>query len=867
MKTNKDRILDLIQLHFASAGAGATTQYVADALGIKRTNASAMLNELVGEGKIEKSGSRPVLYSAPQAARQEYESFDNLAGKDGSLSRIVKLIKAAVQYPGGSLNMLITGEKGTGRTLAALVAYKFAVECGALPPDATYAVCDCRECAEDERSMEAMLFGDAGRGGLLGKNGPGVAVVDNAELLAPRLRRRLCDAAEQNGEAQNAAPILIAISDLTAREATEEYKRRFPIAIELPALADRPFAERLELIRRFFTLEAARAKKSLTVSAELLRCLLLYDCDYNISQLKGDIKIGCASAYVRGIADDKNCIEITNGDFDYYVRKGFLNYRKHRAEIEQLIDSDYSYTFSESSMQMSPVDRDKLLYSENLYTGIDRRVSELRARGMTEKDISLLVETELEANFNAYRAGLARQVVDREQLSKLVDGRVIELAEEFLASAAEKFGESYPVSVHYGLCLHIDSALRNPRAERTLAPEQISDIIENHKEKYLLAFRFASRIEQTFAVRLPVDEIVLIAMFICFEAPSANAAGTPTLLLAFHGDGIATALACAVNTVTGLGNVEAVDIPYGMTSKAAYELLRQTVERADVGFGILALYDAEATKNMLLPIAQETGREIRCIQFPILQFCVECARGAASSGGLDALYRKITERMNAFRTPLRHVIVTLCTTGEGGAVQLKEYIERYGDAGGCAIIPLAISDRDTLREKLAGLMRDACIDCVVGTYDPKLFALPFISAGEVLGVPPERLPSVLHFKKKEKSKIDFEEVYDYLGEQLEKVDIAKLRRILPGVMESMNDKVCELSLDAEVGLFIHIACCLNRLLEGEPVRPNLHKEEIIRAHAQQFKNLLALLKPLEKAFGVVFCDDEIANILMIANKL
>ncbi|MEA4912035.1 MAG: PRD domain-containing protein, partial [Oscillospiraceae bacterium] len=715
MKTNLERILELIQLHFPGGSGGATTQYIADALQIKRTNASALLNRLVQQGKIEKINGRPVLYCAAGTLPQAFECFESIVGRDGSLRRAVKLIKAAMGYPGKSLNLLILGSRGTGKSLFADIACKYAIESGVLLPDAPTCTFDCRNYVDDDERTEKALFGAPDAGGLLEGMRRGLLIIDNAHLLSPRLRGMLCDALERIASDDGpTAPIVVAAAESDAADAADELRSGFPIVIELPPLGERPFEERLELISRFLTLESARAGKTLTVSAELLRCLLLYDCDYNVSQLKGDIKIGCANAYVRELSSGSGSIELSNADFDHSVRKGFLNYRKHRNEIEKLIDPEYSYSFSENRMKMSPVDKDKLRYHENIYSDIDQRVRELKERGMGGSEIALLLETELEAEFNTYRAQLAKRAVNREQLTNLVDSRVIELVEAFLARATDTFNESYPPSVHYGLCLHIDSLMRAGTPRKVLAPAQITDIIENHKTKYLLSFQLALQLEQTFGIKLPVDEIVLITMFICFEAPAPGEPGSPSLLFAFHGDRVASALAASVNTVTGLGNVSGVDIPYGMTSAGAYKLLTQAVQKEDRGFGLVIVFDANATRDMFLSIAEETGTELRFVQLPITQMCIEWARNAATESNLDRVYKDMLTDAAVYGKAPERVVVTLCTTGEGGAAQLKEYIEKNGGIDGCTVVPLAVSDKDALREKLSELMTTSVIECVIG---------------------------------------------------------------------------------------------------------------------------------------------------------
>lgn len=63
MKTNKERIYELIRLYAAKdAESGLTTQSLAAALHISRSNVSSLLNELVTEKRLAKTEGRPVRY-------------------------------------------------------------------------------------------------------------------------------------------------------------------------------------------------------------------------------------------------------------------------------------------------------------------------------------------------------------------------------------------------------------------------------------------------------------------------------------------------------------------------------------------------------------------------------------------------------------------------------------------------------------------------------------------------------------------------------------------------------------------------------------------------------------------------------------
>lgn len=65
MKTMKETIYEYIQKESISNALykdGITTKQIAEVFQIQRSNVSAILNELVKDGKLEKTVGRPVLY-------------------------------------------------------------------------------------------------------------------------------------------------------------------------------------------------------------------------------------------------------------------------------------------------------------------------------------------------------------------------------------------------------------------------------------------------------------------------------------------------------------------------------------------------------------------------------------------------------------------------------------------------------------------------------------------------------------------------------------------------------------------------------------------------------------------------------------
>jgi transcriptional regulatory protein LevR len=405
---------------------------------------------------------------------------------------------------------------------------------------------------------------------------------------------------------------------------------------------------------------------------------------------------------------------------------------------------------------------------------------------------------------------------------------------------------------------------------QAMEPAQIREIAENHKTEYILCTQLAERIEESFNFKLPIDEIVLLTMFLRYRAPSVDNTPKPVLLYAMHGDGVATALARAVNAAARLENTFAAEIPLGGDHSLLYPVLKAQIEQIDRGGGVLVLYDADFLAGVYSSIGLETGISLRTLKMPITTAGFEFSRKAAAQRDVDALHRELSADVRGFLTAKKPVIITLCTTGKGGALQLKQYVERYGDADAFEVIPLAIREEAQLKGEIAAILNETNIHCVVGTHDPQLFGIPFIPISDVFSVEPHRLPELIkrqQTKEKQRGQVDYEAIYAYLREQLEHVEITKLQKLLPIALTHINSEMAELSFDAEIGLMIHLACAINRISAGETPPVSLQREQVIARNRDGYRILRGIVRPLERAFKVIFNDDELASLLIIIYKI
>lgn len=876
MKSNKERVYDFLSSISSQQENTVSTQKIAQTLKLQRTNVSSILNQLVLEKKIKKIKGRPVLYRVLSKETEEV-SFSYLIGSESSLKNQIQLAKAAILYPKKSLSTLITGPSGAGKSYFSWLMYQYALQKGVLTKKAPFIKVNCNHYVYEEKLLIEHLFEKVSDEELsyFEQSHHGVLFIDNVHLLSAKARTLLFQYMDtgyylNNGKKRYVETILIcACDENVSGTMLESYFQKFPMKISIPSLSKRTLQERFELIQRFFMVEAARIGKVLTINAELLRCLMLYDCEKNIKQLRNDITIGCANAFVREFGLDSSVLPVYISDFEHYVRKGFLNYSLYRYELEEIIPENYSYSFHDSAMETAELIEDKK-DQKNIYQQIRRRAQDLADRGVSDKELLSIMSIDVENMFKRYDKTLNETIINTEQLSKLVDATIIEAVQKFLHDASKRFNRVYSSSVFYGLSLHLQKTADRVKRDHTIPTKHITDIVKQHKEEYVFCLEYTSEFERLLGIQLPIDEIVLLAMFIRDKSP-VDEEKHPVVLVVMHGDSIAASIVNVVRQLLHIDTIYGFDLSLNQSMQDSYVELKNIVQKVDQGKGLLVIYDMGSIKELFKMIQDELGTQYRLVNMPTTLIAMEYARKSTFVENLSELYSSVSttfETDMSTETKKTKVIVTLCHTGEGGAIQLKEYLIKWLQIEEYRIIPLALSDMEVLKQSISSIQEEYEIVSIIGSFDPNINNIRFISFSEVFNVETHELPSLVFHDKSPAKNVDYQAIYEYLDESLEYINIEKVKKIIPEVISELklvSQKV--ITLDQELGLFVHIVCSVNRILANEKVPKNKQKEMIVKKYESLFNRVLKIMKKIEKAFGMIFPDDEIANVISIIEKL
>ncbi|HAY52676.1 MAG TPA: hypothetical protein DCY46_01645, partial [Lactobacillus sp.] len=165
MASAKERVLTALTK--LNQGTDAVeTMTIAEALDLSRSVTSHYLSQLLTENKVQKLTGRPVRWQLIQAAPApipepalQLHAFAEIIGANGSQIDNIRKCIAAVKYPNGGLNMLLTGKSGVGKTFLAHTIYDYARDTKVIAADAPFKVLNCADYANNPELLSSVLFG------------------------------------------------------------------------------------------------------------------------------------------------------------------------------------------------------------------------------------------------------------------------------------------------------------------------------------------------------------------------------------------------------------------------------------------------------------------------------------------------------------------------------------------------------------------------------------------------------------------------------------------------------------------------------------------------------------------------------------
>ncbi|MGB8343681.1 MAG: sigma 54-interacting transcriptional regulator [Ktedonobacteraceae bacterium] len=911
----------------------------------RERSASAPPRDAVPPLQITREPGKPPSVAASVQVGAVVTSFETLIGSHAGLKVAVQQAKAAILYPPRGLHTLLCGPSGVGKTTFARLMHGFALEMRSLPPDAPFVSFNCADYAGNPQLLMAHLFGvvrgaytgaDRDREGLVEQAHRGILFLDEVHRLPPEGQEMLFYLMDRErfrrlGDSQERQSSLLLVAATTEDPRTTllpTFQRRIPMTIRLPGLHERTVTERYELLRAFFTTECSSIGAHIHVGPQALRALLLYESPGNIGQLRTDVQLTCARAYLEYRTNNMRELQVDLSTLPDHVRRGLLRTAELSRELEpvaQLLEA--THVFTPTGLSLDHVQES----AQDLYETISKDLSLLQRSGLSEVEISRLLHIDIQRYFQRFADEVSLDKTGT--AARLVDERIAVVSRDIVQFAEQQLARVFPEKLWLVLAMHLTSTLEHMTQGRQMAEPAIQSVRFTYPIEYEVGRVALMKFRSALGVSLPESETDVLAVLLAnADALLSSQQAAVGIVVAAHGRGIAAGLAELVNTLVGGRAVRWVELSLEQTPEELLSQVAHWVSAADQGSGVLLLVDFASLLSLGEMMTRQVGVQVRAISSVSAPLVVEAARRAQRSTHitLDQLatsltaFRPLDASAKANTPPLSlrreasgagdderfaalspRVILSVCLTGFGSAAKIAELIEERLPGlrqSGVEIICMDITLSGKTQDDIQRLVGNREVVAIVGTINPHLEQYPYIALADFLfgdGIARLRTllgetwidPAVLHPALVDDSALATP-LAPFLNEDGVLYGMTPRSQLVQQITQTLNqrmlflnparaipliDKMIELievevgeTFDIEVltGLMLHLACILERGIQHTGM---LVSDAVRTLVEQQFPRDLSVcrgaLQVLSAQVARPLPDEEAYNIVGILRQV
>lgn len=848
MKSNKKKVFDFIVDYTQGFNAleeetpKFDTQFLSSQLNMQRSNVSTILNQLVEEGKIEKTNGRPVLYCLNKDLKIQIDTqdFSSLIGSETSLREAIQYTKAAITYPMSIPKILYIGEKGVGVETIVNRSYQFACSSKILKSKAPFIKVDCSYYNE-EQLVDTFLSVD----NIFISANQGLLFIKNAHVLSNKLVSDIMHYIS----ASNTLSLILIVHVNDEMKEISPLKDYFNFIVKLPSLEHRSLDERYQFIEKFMQEESIRLDKKIEVNYGLMQCLMLYPCLDNLFELKKNIQFGIANAFIRTKKSHKVVIEMS--DLPSKVRRGLLYMKENSIEIERVLGRNCNFTF----------DHDKTLKARSydshsdIYQKLDHK-QKLFGKSINNYESDEFVFANIEEELTEYLEQLTEDITE-EKINEIVSDKLMTLVKEFIHIASIKFNRLYSNNIFYGMCLHLNNALIRKNTKQRITNQKIMEIMDTYDEEYLFSRKFIKQIQNEFNVRFSLDESIFITLFLTLNENNSTKKNEVITLIAMHGEQTASSIVDVVKRLVPVKNLESFNLSLNKDIEISYDLLKKKIIDINTGKGVLVLYDMGSIQMMLNSIKDETNIDIISIEIPIPLLAMNSCQYSEEGKSLEDIYNHLIHEYvehSYLRNDNKDTVIALSTVNENNSDSIKRYLQTLEDYSDYRILSFNISDKQHLINKINEIQIKGKIIGIVGTYNPDIFNIKFIDYSHI--------PNVHTIRELFADRKENFDVLEYLTEQFEIFTYDDLQKtLIPFINQLEVIFKKKLNDDEKIGMLIHMGCLIDRLKKKRGSNISFTIGETKKRFSREIEEVRYILVSLENYYEISFSEGDVVTIV------
>ncbi len=678
-----------------------------------------------------------------------------IVGYNGSLRNQIKQAEAAVLYPPHGLHTLILGPSGVGKSYFAESMYNFAANSSKSKGNFPFIIFNCADYAENPQLLLSQLFGYT-KGAFTGANTDKVGLVekaDNGILFLDEVHRLPSEGQEilfylldkgkyrRLGETENNRRANIMVIAATTEDPKSSllltFRRRIPMIIELPPINKRPTNERYVLIKNFFSQEAARIKKEITVKFDVVRSLLSYDCPGNIGQLRSDIQVACAKGLLNSLSNNLSDVIIQITDLPEHVPLGLLSVESRNSIPNDIFNDDL--VVNPNNVNTYKLKEDRYLLPDGIYNNIEEEYYNLEKQGLKKDEINKIIWNKMKTELNRFAKNMESNMqFHKNELKNVIDEKILNVVENVTNMAKDYIG-NLKDNFYYCVAVHLSSTCERLKKGNVIKNPQLDFIKSEYFNEFRVAKILTKEINKSLNIELPEDEVGFLAMYLKTFSSVDQEVSRVNVVVLSHGH-VACGMADVANKLLGTNLAVGIEMSLDESPQHLLEKTIETVKKVYEGKGCLLLVDMGSLVTFGEIITKQTGIPTRVIGRVDTVMVLEAVRRALlSNSNMDEIADAI-DGDKSFVGKVKGIkkypktIITVCITGEGTALKIKKYLEDVLDSynENLEIVPIGIMNMENTKNEILEINKDHNIIAVVGTINPEIPGIPFISFRDIL---------------------------------------------------------------------------------------------------------------------------------------
>lgn len=857
-----------------------TAKTISNKIHISRSLASQYLNDLYKQEHLIKINSRPVyflhkntlqkLYNIEKLDNEFYDveefkdylqryakkqnSYQNIVGKDGSLSSVLRQLQEGFEYPPNGLPAVLYGEKGTGKKTIAQAIYKNAIRKGILSEHTKLICFDFDHLLHDEE-FSSDFFESKDND----EKKSTVYLFQNVQKASQKAQTQLASFIEESkGKDQHQEVRFIFLSTKSPEECFHQrLTMMFPIILRVPTFREKSKEEKEEFVIHRIKVEGQKINKEVKISNTVLRALINGDYEENMTGVNKTIQRMLASALKK--ATDANEIIVHTYDLPEKVIQTLPIVKNE--EVFYIDANNYQKTDEVSFI---------LDYFERILSPLKKVPSLEGALEESKKNIDLLNE------FLSYKQRIPPEKVKTTEifLNNLLDillkKRFINLPNGLSAMLAKLL---YISDIY-------QSSMENwAQKKQSELDDYLLKLQKTFPDEALIINEIVMLIRTNFEVKL--NDMLTVILYVSLYDYHVETSKRSVLgVIVCHGYSTATSIADAVNTLLDTYIFEAVDMPLDFSSSKINEILLERLKRMNHSADLIIMVDMGSLEQLGENISEAINGNVGVINNVSTRLALNVGEEIIKNRDIQTILSEITEYFTIdYRIFQKKQKDTILFTSESGihmAQRMRELFENSLPPQSGIYLEICDFNRLVTEKQHHEVFEANHILFITGTTDPHIEGYQFISLEEIITssnigfisacltnfMQPTELNNFLLDLKRD---FTLQNVVGYLTILNPKVLLEDVMAAIDLLEAKLNTRFSGESL---IGIYIHVSCLIERLVTKNAITEYEDLELFQKENAAYIQCVKESFKKLTQRYNVELPVSEIAYLhqFIVADK-